>query len=268
MLFLQKMRHFIYISYKGTRFHGWQRQTRHLSIQQSLEESLGKIFKKKIKIHGCGRTDAGVHASQYFFHCDLHPPFSFDPVFRLNKVLPDDISVNELIPVDPGAHAQYDARKRTYEFHIHTFKDPMLNEISSLYPMSQADLSSMKQAAGLLVGRKDFVAFCKSPGKYKHTLCTIHSAELFSNADHTRLCFRITADRFLQGMVRSLMSEIINTGTRQRSLAEFKLLLEDKKARRNITFAYPQGLHLVRIEYPYLQRPEKKPDFLHVNQII
>ena len=92
------MRYFIHLSYKGTNYSGWQRQRNGLvTIQQTLEDALSKMLNNKTLIHGCGRTDAGVHASQYYCHVDIKQTLDFDPVYRLNKMLPDDISIFEFI---------------------------------------------------------------------------------------------------------------------------------------------------------------------------
>jgi tRNA pseudouridine38-40 synthase len=116
------LRYFVHIGYKGSNYFGWQRQPDKLSVQEIIEEKLAKIFKKPIIIYGCGRTDAGVHASQYFFHMDMEKSWNFDLFFRLNRILPDDIALFDIIPVDGEPHARFDAIQRSYDFFIHTYK--------------------------------------------------------------------------------------------------------------------------------------------------
>src|SRR4051812_20031840 len=98
-----------------------------------LEASLGRVLKTQVSIMGCGRIDAQVHASQFFFHTDLGDQWDFDLQFRLNKNLPSDIAVFEIIPVEDHQHARFDATARTYDYFIHTYKDPFLSGLSALY---------------------------------------------------------------------------------------------------------------------------------------
>ena len=96
------MRYFLHIGYDGTNYSGWQSQADAPSVQQTIEEVLSQIFKKEIPIHGCGRTDSGVHASQYILHINLYEDFDFDLKFRMNKNLPDDISVFDVLEMKDG----------------------------------------------------------------------------------------------------------------------------------------------------------------------
>src|SRR6185369_12831579 len=121
-------------------------------------------------IMGCGRTDAQVHASQFFFHTDIKDPWDFDLLFRINKNLPSDIAVFEIIPVEENQHARFDAIARTYDYFIHTYKDPFLSGVSSLYLERNLDLEEMRRAVTLLTQYNDYRAFCKSPAGYKHTI--------------------------------------------------------------------------------------------------
>ena len=127
------LRYFFHCAYKGGSYHGWQRQPDVLGVQQVLEETLSKVLKRRIICLGCGRTDAGVHASQYFFHIDVTESLPADLVFILNKMLPDDISIFDIIAVPSTHHAQFGATARTYDYLIHQTKDPFLQEISAQY---------------------------------------------------------------------------------------------------------------------------------------
>src|SRR5690606_11312881 len=127
---------------------------------------------------GCGRTDTGVHASQYYCHIKVEKEFDYDPVFRLNKILPEDIAIFAFIPVAREAHAQHDAVSRTYTYRIHTQKDAFLNEVSSFYTKENMDIERMKKAVALLPHYSDFRSFCKQPNLYKNTFCNITKATL------------------------------------------------------------------------------------------
>ena len=246
------MRYFLHLSYKGTDFHGWQNQTDVTTVQEVLERHLSKMLGTPTTCHGCGRTDAGVHASQYFCNITIAQEIDFDFVFRINKMLPPTIVVYDLIPVKDTANAQYDALKRTYDYFFHFEQNPFLEDGSSFVEVNDLDVLSMEKAVRLLEGKKDFRAFCISPAVYKTTLCEVSHSSLVINPAATRMRFRITANRFLRGMVRILSANILLVGNGKITLADFEhcLLSGEKPKYHNI--AFPNGLYLSKIEYPYL----------------
>ncbi len=125
--FSLQLRREIFFPYRlqRNRYHGWQRQANVLSVQEVIEEALSRILKTPVIVMGCGRTDAQVHATQFFFHLEVEKEWNFDLLFRLNKLLPPDIAVFEIIPVEEKQHARFDAMQRTYDYFIHTSKDPI-----------------------------------------------------------------------------------------------------------------------------------------------
>lgn len=206
---------------------------------------------------GCGRTDALVHASQFFFHIDIMRPWDFDLLFRLNKTLPDDIAVFEIIPMEENHHARFDATLRSYDFFIHTYKDPFLSPLSSLYLERKLDLGKMKQAVFLLTQYNDYRAFCKTPDTYRTTICHVTAAELFIDPSGDRLRFHISANRFLGRMIRIIMQKLIDIGKGELSVDEFESYLITKETPKTIEPAYPQGLYLSKVTYPYLDLPPR-----------
>lgn len=254
------MRYFVHIAYKGSRYFGWQWQPDQLSVQQVIESALGKIFKTPVPIFGCGRTDAGVHASQFFFHVDIEKEWDFDLFFRLNRILPDDISLFDIIPTEGLPHARFDAIKRTYDFFIHTYKDPFLSDSSSFCLRDGFDLKKMKEAVSLLPNYNDYRAYCKSPDKNEHTICEVSSALLFTNKTGNRIRFQISSNRFLARMIRILMRKLIEIGDGNLSVDEFESHLISKEIPSLILPAHPQGLYLSKVTYPYLDL-EVKADF-------
>lgn len=254
------MRYFVHIAYKGTRYYGWQWQPNQLSVQEVIESSLSKILKAPIAIFGCGRTDSGVHASQFFFHMDIEKEWDFDLFFRLNMTLPGDISVFDIIPMVDKPHARFDAVQRVYDYFIHTYKDPFLNEASSLYLREGFNLQEMKRAVALLPRYNDYRAFCKSPDKNEHTICHVSSATLFTNEKGDRIRFRISSNRFLGRMIRILTRKLIDIGDGTLSVDEFEGHLISKQTPTVILPAQPQGLYLSKVTYPYLDL-EVKGDF-------
>jgi len=225
------------------------------SVQEVLESALGRLLKKPIAIIGCGRTDAKVHAGQFFFHADLDGDWDFDLFFRLNKILPDDIAIFDIIPMQGLPHARFDAIQRSYDYYLHTYKDPFLSQFSSLYPEKDLDLNKMKAAVALLPLYTDYRAFCKCPDKVDHTLCYISSASLFANNDGSRLRFHISANRFLSKMIRIIVGRLLDIGRGDMSVDEFEHYLANGETPQVIIPAYPQGLYLSKVTYPYLDIP-------------
>ena len=246
------LRYFFHISYNGINYHGWQRQKNAISVREVFESCLEKVLKEPVDCIGCGRTDSHVHASQFFFHIDVKKEWDFDLLFRLNIMLPRDISVFDIIPVKSNQHARYDAISRTYDYFIHTFKDPFLNERSSLYFENNLDLDKMNRAVKLLPTYSNFYSFCLSPEKQLGTNCQISSASLFSNVTADRLRFQISSNRFLKGMIRVIVGKLLEIGTGKLSIEEFENLLKEKIPLYNTKPAYPQGLYLTKVTYPYL----------------
>ncbi len=248
-------RYFFHMAFLGTNYHGWQRQSNANNIQQVIETALSEILKEHVSIMGCGRTDTGVHASQFYFHADLDTRWDFDLLFRLNKVLPPDLAIYEIIPVGSNQHARFDAIQRQYDFFIHTYKDPFLNLVSSQVDKTTLQLDKMKQAVALLTRYDDYRAFCKTPDGYEHTRCKVSIAQLFVNEKGDRLRFQISADRFLGRMVRLLMGKLIKIGAGTLSVDEFESYFIEKVTPAVWDPAYPQGLFLSKVDYPYLNQP-------------
>lgn len=246
------------MSYKGKDYHGWQNQTDVTTIQEVLEMNLSKMLGTRTTCHGCGRTDAGVHASQYFCNITIAKEIDFDFVFRINKMLPTSIVVYDIIPVADNANAQYDARARTYDYFFHFEKNAFLDDISSFYEAKEIDFFRMKKAVNLLLGKKDFKAFCISPDFYPHTFCQVSHASLSISKSKNRMRFQITSDRFLRGMVRILSANLLKIGTGEIALADFEHCLTTGEKLKYHNIAFPQGLYLSKIEYPYINIEPRK----------
>jgi tRNA pseudouridine38-40 synthase len=251
------MRYFFHIGYLGTNYRGWQRQTRVGTVQEFIERALSQIFKQEIVIFGCGRTDSGVHASQFFFHVDLQREWDFDLLFRINKVLPDDIAVFEIFPLSGEPHARFDATSRTYDYFIHTYKDPFLHNISSYYAEKDLDLETMRSAVALLLRYNDYASFCRSPASYRTTICNVTSATLFADSSGDRFRFSISANRFLGKMIRVIVGKLLDIGRRDLTLEMFESYLATKHSLGEIEPAYPQGLYLSKVTYPFLDAPPR-----------
>ena len=188
---------------------------------------------------------------------DVDEPWNFDLLFRLNKMLAEDIAIFEIIPMEGYPHAQFDAVKRTYDYFIHTYKDPFLFGLSSFYPLKDPNLTKMKEATSLLLKYHDFTNFCKSPDKNPSNICEVSTAQLFSDKNGDRIRFQISSNRFLKGMVRIIIKKIMEVGTDELSVDEFENYLALRQTPINTTPAYPQGLYLSRVEYPFMDIPPR-----------
>lgn len=252
------MRYFIHLGYDGTHLSGFQKQdTTEYTIQGILEKKLSQIFKRPITVFGCGRTDSGVHASQYFIHINLAKPLSFDLKFRLNKNLPEKIAVFDVIQVEDNQHAQFNAYSRTYDYFIHFNKDPLLIKCSSHYSELNLDYEKMHEVAALILQTKDFKPLCKHPDLYKTTICNLTSSMLFINKEDGRMRYTITSNRFLRGMVRYCIYFLLKVGTGRLSIEEFKQILNQEITLVQKEPALPNGLFLSKIEYPFLKMENK-----------
>ncbi|MEM9917726.1 MAG: tRNA pseudouridine(38-40) synthase TruA [Bacteroidota bacterium] len=248
-------KYFLRLSYNGGQYRGWQRQPNAPSVQQNLEEALQKVFKQKINCIACGRTDAGVHASQFFCHIKIAEAVQFDLVGRLNRILPTDISISEVIEVPRDAHAQHDAVSRTYDYYFHTFRDAFLSPLSTYYPPEKLAIARMDSVVQQLLGTHDFRGFCKQPDLYKHTRCTLTAARLFAHPSKNQWCIRLSANRFLRGMVRIVVANLLELAYGRMTEKAFSDCLQNGDAPPHFNAAYPQGLYLSKVEYPYLKRP-------------
>lgn len=254
------MRYFFHIGYNGFQYQGWQKLPQANSIQAIIEEQLSQILKTEIAIIGCGRTDAQVHASQFFFHADTGQTWDYDLVFRLNKNLPDDIAVFDVLPMEGLPHARLDAVSRTYNYFIHTHKDPFLSTISALYPGRQLNLEEMKKAVSLLPKYNEYRAFCRNTSGHRTTICTVTSANLYRNERGDNIRFEISANRFLNGMIRIIVQKLLQVGSGKLGVAEFEhqLITGESDVTKG---AYPQGLHLSQVKYPFLEIPSRSEMF-------
>ncbi len=243
------MRYFFEITYNGKNYHGWQSQHNALGVQTVVEKVLRQLLRdKELVIVGSSRTDTGVHCRQQFFHADVNK--SLDPLTlprRLNAFLPRDIAIRSIRPVKAGASARYAATARTYEYRITRVKDPLLEGVT-YYFFKPVDFQTLSRASALLLGMHDFECFSKVHTDVDHFRCDVKEARWMLDGDE--MIFRITANRFLRGMVRAVVGTLLDVGTGRTSIDGFKAILasgDRKKAGMNVP---AEGLSLVSVKYP------------------
>lgn len=247
------MRYFAELAYNGSKYVGWQRQPNGVSVQETIEDAFSTILNTEIEVVGCGRTDAGVHASRYVLHFDFDGAFPKAFVNRVNKFLPKDIAIFRIFEVAPEAHARFDAYERSYVYHITFEKNPFEIETAYYYGYpNQPDFDKMQAAAQLLLAYREFFPFCKSDHDAKTLVCELSRAE-WERISDKRVAFHITSNRFLRGMVRLIVGMCLNVGTGKVHLDEVKQALDSQTLLRKSTSAPPEGLFLSAVKYPFLK---------------
>ena len=244
------MRYFIKLAYNGTRYHGWQYQPNAVSVQETMNNAFSVLLNTTINLMGAGRTDTGVHAKEMYAHFDFETPIDVSSlVHKLNSYLPKDIVIYTIIPVHNQAHSRFDATKRTYEYHVNTFKDVFAQE-HSWYFHQPLDMNLMNDAAQILFKHNDFQCFSKVNTDVNTFDCTIFEA-YWKNENDT-LIFIISANRFLRNMVRAIVGTLVNVGLHKITLEDFSAIIESKN-RDKAGFSVPaHGLYLTKIEYDYI----------------
>lgn len=247
------MRYFIKLKYKGTKFNGWQVQDNTPNtVQQVLEEKLSLILQEKIEVTGCGRTDTGVHAKNYYAHFDSNLtdiiPNKEQRLFKFNSVLPEDISVIDISKVKDNAHARFDATSRTYHYFLHRFKDPFL-ENTSWFLYGDLDMELMNRGAEILLSTSDFTSFSKLNTNSKTNNCKVTYAK-WEKINENEWRFVISADRFLRNMVRAIVGTLVLLGRKKITLEEFEKIIELKNRNEAGMSVPAHGLFLTDIKYP------------------
>ncbi len=244
------MRYFIYLSYKGTNYHGWQVQPNGISVQEVLMSALSTVFRQEVEIVGAGRTDTGVHARLMVAHFDAPAPIVNlnDFVYKLNSLLPADIAIQKIVPVRAGAHARFDAISRRYEYWVTLSKNPFLTD-AAMRLYGEIDFEAMNRAAKILFEYTDFTSFSKLHTDAKTNNCKILHAEWTKKDDNTWV-FTIAADRFLRNMVRAVVGTLLQVGRGKLSENDFRKIIEDENRCSAGVSVPAHGLYLVEVEYP------------------
>ena len=242
-------RYFIYLSYNGKPFCGWQIQPNGITVQQRIEEALSTILRRPMSIVGAGRTDAGVHAQLMVAHFDSEEPISDLPFLadKLNRLLPKDIAIDRIVPVAPDAHARFDATSRTYKYYLTAKKNPFNYDWVYRY-IGKKDYDLMNEACRVLFEYTDFTSFSKLHTDVKTNNCRIMEAGWIQVGDVW--VFTIRADLFLRNMVRAIVGTLLEVGRGKLSLSGFREVIEAKDRGRAGTSAPGHALYLVDVTYP------------------
>lgn len=244
------MRFAVRLAYNGSAYSGWQNQVNAKTIQEEIETVLFTKYRRKISVLGCGRTDKGVHASDFVMHFDFEEDISENFTYSLNKMLPLDISFFEIRKVQDDFHARFDALSRSYIYKIHTIKNPFKTGLSFYYPLIKtADFDKMQKASGILLNYNSFFPFCKTKTDVKTMICDLETSNWGINELSGDYFFNIKSNRFLRGMVRLIVGMTINIGLGKMSIEELKNVL-NKQIRLQTDWSVPaHGLYLNEVKY-------------------
>lgn len=242
-------RYFILFSYDGAAYHGWQVQPNARTVQQMLEEALTTLLRTPMTVVGAGRTDAGVNAASMVAHVDL--PDNTDTAqlkYKLNRILPPDIAVSDILPVKRDAHARFDALSRRYCYYVSTAKSPFSRRYAYRLTGS-VDFEAMNRAAALLPEYTDFTSFSKLHTDVKTNNCRIVQAQ-WRRLDENHWVFEIEADRFLRNMVRAIVGTLLMVGRGKMTLDGFRRVIEQKERCAAGDSAAAEALFLAEVKYP------------------
>jgi len=243
------MRYFLEIAYRGTAYNGWQVQDNtDKTVQGFLNRALKNTLRHEVETVAGGRTDAGVHCKRQFVHFDVPDVLDSNAfLYKVNRCLPEDIYVSDLLAVQPTAHARFDAVSRSYEYHISLAKNPFLEGLAVRY-WFPLDIDLMNETAAKLFQYNDFEAFSRTHTDVKTFLCDIYRAEWIRQGND--LVFYIRANRFLRGMVRTIVGTLLEVGRGKLSTEDFEAIIQSKKRTSAGKSAPPQGLFLTDVSYP------------------
>lgn len=237
------------LRYDGSRYHGWQVQKNAITVAQTMEEALAKVCCERVKLTGCGRTDAGVHALRYCanFHSDCTVPVDRMPL-AVNSRLPDDIAVVDAVEVPDDFNAIGSCVKKEYVYKILNSRipDPFLADRVCFYPQ-RLDISLMQAAARAFEGTHDFKAVRSEGTQTKTTVRTVYWCRAEKDGD--LITVSICANGFLYNMCRAMVGTMVYASYGKLIPEEIPALLEKRDRRLTGPTMPPQGLYLNRVWY-------------------
>jgi tRNA pseudouridine38-40 synthase len=241
------MRFCLLIEYNGSAYYGWQIQNGQVTIQGEIENALNQIYSQKIGIIGAGRTDTGVHARGQVAHFDIDLPIDPGKLLRsLNGILNSDIRIKSVLPADPDFHARYSALSREYHYYIAPQPTAIFGEYV-WYLTYKLNLQKMNKTVKYLIGRHDFKSFCRAKSEVSNHYCEVKEAK-WQKKD-SFIIFKIKADRFLHGMVRSLVGSLVDVGRNKIAISDFQDILNGRNRTLAGQAAPAKGLILEKVYY-------------------
>ena len=237
------------LAYQGTAYAGWQRQPNAVSVEQTIDTALSTILGAPIKLVGCGRTDTGVHASDFVAHFDYPGDLPPRLLARLNRFLPEDIVMYKLSEVTQDLHARFSATARSYRYHISRRKDPFrINTVTWLPAFGSLNQEAMQEVATLIKPYGEFAPFCKSNSDAYTMKCTLTESEWMFGKEE--FIYRVSANRFLRGMVRLIVGTCLQVGNGKLTLDRVRQAMDLQERLPRPLSAPAEGLFLTSVVYP------------------
>ncbi|MDP4172874.1 MAG: tRNA pseudouridine(38-40) synthase TruA [Bacteroidota bacterium] len=235
------------IQYDGTQYAGWQIQENSVTVQQKITNAVEILLKGKINLIGSGRTDTGVHAFGQVANFRTEKNLDlYKFKHSLNALLPYDISISEINEVPEEFHARFDAKKRSYLYFITKNKSPFFNNYSFLY-REKTNIDKLNRLSSVILGENDFTSFSRKKSEVNNRICTIYKAHWKETKGFT--IFYIEANRFLHGMVRTVVGTILKTAKLNLNEDYIEDILRQKN-RETAGEAIPaKGLFLFKVKY-------------------
>ena len=251
-------RYFIELAYKGTYYHGWQIQPNAITVQEDLNNALKILSKENIETIGCGRTDTGVHATQFYAHFDSIAETEEIKLWirKLNSILKNNIFIIDIHAVDSNAHARFDATSRSYSYYIAKHKSIFQRDLMWYTPIA-LDVNYLNSLSEILKSTRKFESFSKTGVVYSTFECDVKEA-IWVEHEHSYE-FTITANRFLRGMVRAIVGTLYEFNKTQLPASMLVDIISSADRSKAGHAAPPQGLFLEQITYPYLSKLSQSP---------
>jgi len=240
-------RYFLEVAYKGKGYSGFQIQNNAVTIHSEVEKAILIYCKHTIELTGSSRTDAGVHATQNFFHFDADRTFSSKDIYHLNAILPSSIVIKNIMPVKDDAHCRFDAIAREYHYHIYQSKNPFLEDYAWYYPYKLNE-TLLNETAAILLKHNDFTSFSKRNTQVNNFQCSIHISEWIK--EDNGLMYHVKGNRFLRGMVRGLVATMLKTASGKITVEQFEEIILQKDCTKADFTSPSHGLFLHKVHYP------------------
>ncbi|MBX9785269.1 MAG: tRNA pseudouridine(38-40) synthase TruA [Chitinophagaceae bacterium] len=243
-------RYFLELSYKGERYSGFQVQENAITIQSEVEKAFEIFFKKNIELTGSSRTDAGVHALQNYFHFDWEEEFNSRQLYNINAILPEDIVLKSVKQVADDAHCRFNAISREYKYYMYFQKDPFLQDRAWFFPF-KIDKAILNQTSGIVLQNRHFISFSRQNTQVRTFECTVEESRWAE--EEGMMIYHVKANRFLRGMVRALVSSMLQTARGNKSISDFQSLFSSPQQASADFSAPAKGLFLCKVNYPDTQ---------------
>lgn len=237
------------IQYDGSNYSGWQLQENAKTIQQSIIDAIKIIIKEKVNLIGAGRTDAGVHALGQVANFRSNLELDINKfLYSLNSILPKDIAIKKIEKVDESFHARFDAKRRSYLYLFTNYKNPFYYKYSYYLPLlKDIDFDKINLLSKVLIGKNDFTSFSRKNKEIENKFCNIQ--EIYWRKGHDISFFYINADRFLHGMVRTIIGTILKAAEKNYD-ENYLIDVLHKKNRCEADESVPaKGLFLFKVVY-------------------